>query len=103
MRRLFIPLLSFMSAVWLSVLPMGAAAQPTLPPNASVVAAGLVNPRGMVFASDGSLIVTEAGSPPEGFVSPGAPPTPTFRPGTNLTGRVLRIDLASGERTVLAD
>lgn len=102
MRRSFIPLLSLVGAVWLSGPPMTVAAQSPLPPNATVIASGLVNPRGMVFSPDGSLIVTEAGSPPEGFDSPGAPPTPSFRPGTNFSGRVSKINLTTGERTVLA-
>jgi hypothetical protein len=103
MRRLTAALLAVVSALVILGVPLQVSAQPSLPPNASVVASGLVNPRGMVFASDGSLIVAEAGSPPEGFVSPMGPPTPTFRPGTNLTGRVSRIDMTTGERSTLLE
>jgi hypothetical protein len=83
-----------------------AVAQPTapaLPPNATAVASGLVNPRGFTFAPDGALVVAEAGSTPPGFESPHGPPTPMFRPGTTTTGRVSRVDLATGERTSLAE
>ena len=78
-------------------------APPSLPPNATVVAGGLINPRGFTFAPDGALVVAEAGAPPEGFVAPFGPPTPMFRPGTTTTGRVSRVDLATGQRTTLAD
>lgn len=78
-------------------------APPTLPPNATVVASGLVNPRGFTFAPDGALVVAESGAVPPGFVSLGGPPTPMFRPGTSTTGRVSRVDLATGQRTSLAE
>jgi hypothetical protein len=90
-------------AVAVLATPITAAAQPPLPPNATVVASGLVNPRGMVFAPDGNLIVAEAGAVPEGFDAPMGPPTPTFRPATTFTGRVSKINLATGERTTLAE
>jgi hypothetical protein len=103
MRRFSKALSSF--AVVLAIVSSTASvfAQPPLPPNARIVASGLVNPRGMVFAPDGSLVVAEAGSPPEGFVAPFGPPTPEFRPGTNFTGRVSRINVATGERTTVAE
>src|SRR5215218_2135598 len=71
---------------------------PPLPPNATVVASGLLNPRGFTFAPDGALVVAESGSPPAGFMPLNGPPTPMFRPGTTTTGRVSRIDLMSGQR-----
>ncbi|MBA2446956.1 MAG: ScyD/ScyE family protein [Chloroflexi bacterium] len=89
-----------------SALPSNAAtafAQPPLPPNATVVASGLLNPRGFTFAPDGALIVAESGAAPAGFEALGGPPTPTFRPGTSLSGRVSRVNLATGERTTLAE
>jgi hypothetical protein len=76
---------------------------PSLPPNATVVASGLINPRGFTFAPDGALVVAESGAVPEGFVAPFGPPTPMFRPVTTTTGRVSRVDPATGERTTLAD
>jgi hypothetical protein len=76
---------------------------PPLPANALVVAGGLLNPRGFTWAPDGALIVAESGAPPPGFQAPGGPPTPEFRPGTSFSGRVSRIDPATGERTTLAD
>jgi hypothetical protein len=82
---------------------MAQPASPGLPPNAAVAASGLVNPRGFTFAPDGALVVAEAGAPPDGFVAPLGPPTPMFRPGTTTTGRVSRIDPATGQRTSLAD
>lgn len=77
---------------------------PSLPSNAQVVASGLINPRGFTWAPDGALIVAEAGAPPEGFAPPpGGQPVPDFRPGTNLSGRVSRIDPTTGERTSLVE
>jgi len=83
-----------------------AAAQPTppsVPPNATVVATGLINPRGFTFAPDGALVVAESGAVPDGFEAPLGPPTPMFRPATTTTGRVSRVDLGTGERTTLAE
>src|SRR5215211_1077222 len=79
------------------------AQQPAVPPNATVVAGGLLNPRGFTFAPDGALVVAESGAVPDGFEAPHGPPTPMFRPATTTTGRVSRVDLATGERTTLAD
>ena len=78
-------------------------AAPSLPPNATVVASGLINPRGFTFAPDGALVVAESGAVPDGFEAPFGPPTPMFRPATTTTGRVSRIDLATGQRTSLAE
>jgi hypothetical protein len=78
-------------------------AVPALPPNATVVASGLVNPRGFTFAPDGALVVAESGAVPAGFESLNGPPTPMFRPATTTTGRVSRVDLATGQRTSLAE
>src|SRR4051794_13465662 len=78
-------------------------AAPSLPPNATVVVSGLVNPRGFTFAPDGAIVVAEAGSVPDGFEAPHGPPTPMFRPATTTSGRVSRVDPASGQRTTLLD
>jgi hypothetical protein len=78
-------------------------APPAPPPNATVVASGLINPRGFTFAPDGALVVAESGAPPPGFMPLGGPPTPLFRPGTSLSGRISRVDLATGQRTSLAE
>jgi hypothetical protein len=78
-------------------------APPPLPANATVAGSGLVNPRGFTFAPDGALIVAESGAIPAGFQAPGGPPDPHFRPGTTTTGRVSRVDLATGERSTLAE
>ena len=86
-----------------AVLVVDAQPGPPLPPNATVVAGGLLNPRGFTFAPDGALVVAEAGAPPPGFVASGGPPTPDFRPGTTTTGRISRVDLATGERTTVVD
>jgi hypothetical protein len=98
---------------WLTVVLLSAALMlnaavalaqaPPLPANATVVASGLLNPRGFTFAPDGALIVAEAGPVPQGFVPAGGPPTPDFRPATTLTGRVSRIDPTTQERTTLVD
>ena len=82
---------------------MAQPASPSLPPNATVVASGLINPRGFTFAPDGALVVAESGAVPDGFESPHGPPTPMFRPATTTTGRVSRVDLATGQRTTLAE
>ena len=86
-----------------AVLVAAQPASPSLPENATVVAGGLLNPRGFTFTGDGALVVAEAGAPPPGFVAPGGPPTPDFRPGTTTTGRISRVDLGTGERTTLVD
>src|SRR5215208_8042209 len=70
-----------------AALPAGAATAfaqtpPPLPPNATVVASGLLNPRGFTFAPDGALVVAESGAVPPGFVPPNGPTPPTFRPAT---------------------
>jgi hypothetical protein len=78
-------------------------AQTGPPPGATVVAGGLINPRGFTFAPDGALVVAEAGPVPSGFQPAGGPPKPEFRPGTSLSGRVSRVDLATGQRTSLAE
>jgi hypothetical protein len=71
--------------------------------NVSVVAGELLNPRGFTFAPDGALIVAESGSPPPGFQPVGLPPPMDFQPGVTKTGRVTRIDLATGQRSTLAE
>jgi plastocyanin len=76
---------------------------PPLPSNVTVVASGLLNPRGFTFAPDGALVVAESGTPPPGFQPVGLPPPSDFIPGITKTGRVSRFDLASGGRTTLAD
>ena len=82
---------------------MAQPASPSLPPNATIVASGLINPRGFTFAPDGALVVAESGAVPDGFEAPHGPPTPMFRPATTTTGRVSRVDLATGQRTTLAE
>jgi hypothetical protein len=81
-------------------LASGLLAQPA---GATVVASGLVNPRGFTFAPDGALVVAESGSPVPGFQPVGLPPPPDFHFGVNKTGRVSRVDLATGARTTLVD
>jgi len=104
MRTWLVGILSttLVASTW--VLPVEAQpSSPALPPNATVVASGLLNPRGFTFAPDGALVVAESGAVPDGFESPHGPPTPMFRPATTTTGRVSRVDLATGQRTTLAD
>jgi hypothetical protein len=76
---------------------------PPLPGNATVVASGLINPRGFTFAPDGALVVTEPGFMPPGFVPHMGQPTPLFKPGTSTSARISRIDMATGQRTSLAE
>jgi plastocyanin len=83
-----------------SVLLAGPAAQPA---GATVVAGGLLNPRGFTFAPDGALVVAESGAPPPGFQPVGLPPPSDFMPGATKSGRVTRFDLTTGERTTLAE
>jgi plastocyanin/sugar lactone lactonase YvrE len=73
------------------------------PAGARVVASGLLNPRGFTFAPDGALVVAETGVAEPGFQPVGVPPPADFRPPTSKTGRILRVDLTTGERTTLAD
>jgi hypothetical protein len=99
MRRFTVALLA------LVVLPAAptAAAQPAPTATATVVASGLINPRGFTFAPDGALIVTEPGFMPPGFQPHLGQPTPLFQPGTSTTSRISRIDRSTGERTSLAE
>jgi glucose/arabinose dehydrogenase len=76
---------------------------PTLPSNVTVVADGLLNPRGFTFAPDGALIVAESGAPPSGFQPVGLPPPSDFIPGVTMSGRISRFDLATSTRTIIAD
>jgi hypothetical protein len=75
---------------------------PPLPPNVQVVATGLVNPRGFTWGPDGSLYVTESGSPPANYQPAGGPPVPGAPPVVNNDGRISRIE-ADGTRTTLVD
>lgn len=86
--------------------PSAALAQqgpPPLPANATAVASGLLNPRGFTWAPDGALVIAESGVVPPEAPPPSGPPTPMFRPLTTSTGRISRVDPATGERTTLAD
>jgi hypothetical protein len=101
MRRFSLVLLVLFTLVAVPV----ALAQPAapLPPNAKVVADGLINPRGFTFAPDGALVVAEPGFAPPGFVPHMGQPTPLFQPGTSTTSRISRVNLTTGERTTLAE
>ncbi len=77
-------------------LLLGGAASPRL----QVVATGLVNPRGMAFGPDGALYVAEAGKYGAKEVRVG-PERLRYRVGRS--GRVLRIDPASGATQVVLD
>ena len=81
--------------------PVSAAGAPvnlTDPLAISVIANGLNNPRGLNFAPDGALYVTEAGSGGAGPCAPGPEGTRCY--GT--TGSVTRIDLGQGTITRVA-
>lgn len=73
---------------------------PPLPAGATVVAANLVNPRGFTWGPDGSLYVTESGSPPAGYVMPAGPTSEDAPPVTNMNGRILRIAPGGASTTV---
>jgi hypothetical protein len=93
-RRLAVLFLALAAAVPLFVSATQAAAgqpaPPPLPANATVVASGLINPRGFTFAPDGALFVVEisrfVGRPP--FLEP-------------FTGRVARAG-EGGQLTTVA-
>src|ERR687885_421415 len=93
---------ALLALVVLSAAPV-AAAQPAQPADATVVASGLINPRGFTFAPDGSIIVTEPGFMPPGFQPHLGQPTPLFQPGTSTTSRISRINRQTNERTSLAE
>jgi plastocyanin len=79
----------------------GMTGQPPLPAGATVVAGGLVNPRGFTWGPDGSLYVAESGTPPAGYTMPAGPAPEGLGPVTNMNGRILRI-APSGVRTTVA-
>jgi hypothetical protein len=99
MQRFTVALLAL---VVLSAAP-SAAAQSAPAATATVVASGLINPRGFTFAPDGALIVTEPGFMPPGFQPHLGQPTPLFQPGTSTTSRISRVDMRTGERTSMAE
>jgi plastocyanin len=74
-----------------------------LQPRATVVASGLLNPRGFTFAPDGALVVAESGAAPPGAPFIPIPPPPDAAPLTTKTGRISRFDLATGQRTTMSD
>jgi hypothetical protein len=81
------------------------AQSPALSANVSVVATGLLNPRGLKFGPDGRLYVAEGGAGGslstigicEQVVAPVGPYTGGY------TGRISRIDVSNGLRTTVAD
>src|SRR5439155_23724125 len=76
---------------------------PPLPANTTVVARGLINPRGFTWGPDGSLYVAEAGTPPPGFNPTAGGPEPSGGPPvTNMNGRISRIG-RDGTRTTIVD
>src|SRR5919199_52103 len=94
--------LALLALVVLPAAPV-AAAQPAQPANATVVASGLINPRGFTFTPDGALIVSEPGFMPPGFQPHLGQPTPLFQPGTSTTSRISRVDPRTGARTSVAE
>jgi plastocyanin len=75
---------------------------PPVPANATVVATGLVNPRGFAWSPDGTLYVAESGTPPPGYTMPMGPPNPDAPAVTNMNGRISRIG-ANGRPTAVVD
>jgi hypothetical protein len=75
---------------------------PPVPANATVVASGLVNPRGFAWSPDGTLYVAESGTPPASYRPPMGPPNPDAPAVTNMNGRISRIG-ADGRRTTVVD
>jgi hypothetical protein len=73
------------------------------PSGATVVASGLLNPRGFTFAPDGALGVAESGASPPDFQPVGLPPPSDVRFLPTKTGRISRVDLTNGARTILVD
>ena len=79
------------------VVALPAAAQPG-PSAGRLIAGGLLNPRGIVVGPDGMLYVAEAG---EGGDATVVVEGQTFNVGH--TGRISKIDPATGQRTTVAD
>jgi plastocyanin len=75
---------------------------PPVPANATVVASGLLNPRGFAWGPDGTLYVAESGTPPAGYTPPSGPPDPDAEAVINMNGRISRID-RNGTRTTIVD
>ncbi|MGD9890939.1 MAG: ScyD/ScyE family protein [Dehalococcoidia bacterium] len=75
---------------------------PPVPANATVVASGLINPRGFDWGPDGALYVAESGTPPDGYTPPSGPPDPDAEAVINMNGRISRID-RNGTRTTIVD
>lgn len=75
---------------------------PPVPANATVVASGLINPRGFAWGPDGALYVAESGTAPEGYTPPMGPPNPEAEAVINMNGRISRID-RNGTRTTIVD
>lgn len=80
------------------VIAQSASAQGPGPSAGEVVSDGLILPRGIAVASDGSVYVAEAGT---GGNIPLETPDGTLM--TGLTGRISKIDPDTGERTTVVD
>jgi hypothetical protein len=94
MRRPLLPLLALALAALL-VIPVAAQdASPVASPTAdglSVVASGLTNPRGVLWAADGTMFVAQAGVGGTSMGTPVAPP-PVGPNAGGLTASVVRIE-----------
>ena len=80
--------------------------QPPVPsPNVTVVASGLLNPRGLKFGPEGDLYVAEGGTGGPlssiGSCAQVVPPVGLYTGG--FTARISRINLSTGSRTTIID
>lgn len=96
LRTLALPLVAVAAILGMSALSASAQSAPS-PTSGTKLTGGLLSPRGMKIGPDGMIYVAEAGS--GGDIKP-----PTADAGTSgLTGRISKVDPATGTRTTVAD
>lgn len=97
LKLLAVPIIALVLA-GIALAPSGAQANPGTPTAGTKLAGGLVSPRGMKIGPDGNIYVAEAGTGGDTVVGPA-----DNQSHSGLTGRISKIDPATGTRTTVID